>query len=82
MSNPRVFFDMAVDGQPAGRIVMELFSDVTPKTAENFRQLCTGEARDKAGGWFHGCPSHRVSFDARAATRIDSERYALWLPSS
>ncbi|XP_033136654.1 peptidyl-prolyl cis-trans isomerase [Brassica rapa] len=43
MANPRVFFDMTVDGKPAGRIVMELFADTTPRTAENFRSLCTGE---------------------------------------
>ncbi|KAH0943280.1 hypothetical protein HID58_002917, partial [Brassica napus] len=43
MANPRVFFDMTVDGKPAGRIVMELFADTTPRTAENFRALCTGE---------------------------------------
>merc|ERR1712146_584614 len=43
MSNPRVFFDMTVGGKPAGRVVFELFADVVPKTAENFRALCTGE---------------------------------------
>ncbi|XP_067299077.1 E3 SUMO-protein ligase RanBP2 isoform X2 [Pseudorasbora parva] len=42
-SNPVVFFSMAVDGEPAGRIVMELFAHIVPKTAENFRALCTGE---------------------------------------
>ncbi|GAA5985419.1 hypothetical protein JCM11641_000151 [Rhodosporidiobolus odoratus] len=42
-TNPRVFFDIQVNGHNAGRIVMELFADVTPKTAENFRALCTGE---------------------------------------
>ncbi|XP_008788379.2 peptidyl-prolyl cis-trans isomerase [Phoenix dactylifera] len=42
-SNPRVYFDITIGGAPAGRIVMELFADVTPKTAENFRALCTGE---------------------------------------
>jgi len=41
--NPRVFFDMECDGKPAGRIEFELFADVVPKTAENFRALCTGE---------------------------------------
>ncbi|XP_061362702.1 peptidyl-prolyl cis-trans isomerase 1 isoform X2 [Gastrolobium bilobum] len=43
MANPKVFFDMTIGGQPAGRIVMELFADTTPRTAENFRALCTGE---------------------------------------
>lgn len=43
-SNPRVYFDIELNGQPSGRIVMELFKNVTPRTAENFRKLCTGEA--------------------------------------
>ncbi|KAI7906065.1 cyclophilin-like domain-containing protein [Cokeromyces recurvatus] len=41
--NPRVFFDIDIDGNRIGRIVMELFADEVPKTAENFRALCTGE---------------------------------------
>src|SRR4051812_28264243 len=41
--NPRVFFDIDIDGQRIGRIVMELFNDEVPKTAGNFRALCTGE---------------------------------------
>mmetsp|Transcript_696 Transcript_696/g.1974 ORF Transcript_696/g.1974 Transcript_696/m.1974 type:complete len:175 (+) Transcript_696:22-546(+) len=41
--NPRVFFDVSIGGQAAGRIVMELRADVVPQTAENFRALCTGE---------------------------------------
>lgn len=43
MQNPYVFFDITIDDAPAGRIIMELFANVTPKTAENFRALCTGE---------------------------------------
>ena len=43
-AKPRVFFDVSADGAPLGRIVMELRADVVPKTAENFRALCTGEA--------------------------------------
>jgi cyclophilin family peptidyl-prolyl cis-trans isomerase len=41
--NPRVFFDIEIDGTSAGRIKFELYADVVPKTAENFRALCTGE---------------------------------------
>ncbi|KND03964.1 uncharacterized protein SPPG_01415 [Spizellomyces punctatus DAOM BR117] len=41
--NPRVFFDIAVDNDTIGRIIMELRADVVPKTVENFRALCTGE---------------------------------------
>ena len=37
------YFDIAIDGKNAGKIVFELFNDITPKTAENFRALCTGE---------------------------------------
>ena len=44
-SNPRVFFDIEVGGSPQGRIVMELFKNIVPRTAENFRQLCTGECK-------------------------------------
>jgi peptidylprolyl isomerase len=43
MSNPRVYFDISIGDRPAGRITFELFADVVPKTAENFRALCTGE---------------------------------------
>jgi cyclophilin family peptidyl-prolyl cis-trans isomerase len=56
MSNPRVFFDMTADGTPLGRITFELFKDIVPKTAENFRALCTGEN----GFGYKGSPFHRV----------------------
>jgi len=39
----RVFFDISIGNQPAGRITFELYDDVVPRTAENFRALCTGE---------------------------------------
>jgi peptidyl-prolyl isomerase H (cyclophilin H) len=41
--NPIVFFDIAINGNPIGRIHMELFANIVPKTAENFRQFCNGE---------------------------------------
>ena len=40
---PRCYMDITADGKPVGRIVVELRADVVPKTAENFRALCTGE---------------------------------------
>ncbi|AOW02631.1 cyclophilin-like domain-containing protein [Yarrowia lipolytica] len=42
MSN-QVYFDVSADGQPLGRIEFKLYNDIVPKTAENFRALCTGE---------------------------------------
>merc|ERR1719377_89074 len=40
---PKAFFDIEIDGEKAGRVVMKLRKDVVPKTVENFRALCTGE---------------------------------------
>lgn len=45
--NPRVFFDITIGSRAAGRIIIELFYDITPKTAENFRGLCTGEYQNE-----------------------------------
>ncbi|XP_007557223.1 ranBP2-like and GRIP domain-containing protein 4 isoform X2 [Poecilia formosa] len=42
-TNPLVFLRVAADGEPLGSITIELFSHIVPKTAENFRALCTGE---------------------------------------
>ncbi|XP_057191823.1 dynein, cytoplasmic 1, intermediate chain 2a isoform X2 [Triplophysa rosa] len=55
-TNPVVYFSIAVDDEPFGRITMELFSHIVPKTSENFRALCTGEK----GFGFHNSVFHRI----------------------
>ena len=54
--NPHVYFDVTAGGTAAGRIIMELRADVVPRTAENFRQLCTGEP----GFGYKGSNFHRI----------------------
>ncbi|ODQ65623.1 peptidyl-prolyl cis-trans isomerase [Nadsonia fulvescens var. elongata DSM 6958] len=59
----RVFLNISIGDQPAGRVIFELFDDVVPKTAENFRALCTGEkGTGKLGKPLNlkGCSFHRV----------------------
>lgn len=49
-------------GEPLGRVTFELFKDVVPKTAENFRQFCTGESKDSVGRpqGYKGSKFHRI----------------------
>lgn len=62
--NPVVFFDISIGGQDMGRMKMELFANVVPKTAENFRQFCTGEyRRDGVPLGYKGATFHRIIKD-------------------
>ncbi|MCG6984908.1 MAG: peptidylprolyl isomerase [Thiocapsa sp.] len=62
-ANPQVAIDVTIGGEPAGTITVELFADVVPKTAENFRALCTGEKGVGESGKplaYAGSPFHRI----------------------
>lgn len=48
-----MFFDINIGGHAIGKIIMELYQDSTPKSAENFRALCTGERVTKSGTRLH-----------------------------
>jgi len=56
MERERVFFDITINSSPLERITMELYNDIVPKTAQNFRTLCMG---DKGFGYAGSC-FHRI----------------------
>lgn len=66
-ADPRVthktYFDILINGEPVGRMVFGLFGDVVPKTAENFRALCTGElgiGKSSKPLFYKGSIFHRI----------------------
>lgn len=62
--NPVVFLDITIGGHSVGRIYIELFKHLVPKTAENFRQLCTGEhVVNRVHQGYKGAPFHRIAKD-------------------
>lgn len=65
-TNPRVFLSVAANEEPLGLITIELFQHIVPKTAENFRVLCTGEK----GFGFENSIFHRVIPDFMCQVRI------------
>ncbi|KAK9811623.1 hypothetical protein WJX72_007182 [[Myrmecia] bisecta] len=63
MDNPRVFFEIEIGNEPVGRVVIELYVEVVPKTCENFRCLCTGDKGVGKSGkklWYKGSSFHRI----------------------
>ncbi|XP_052761254.1 peptidyl-prolyl cis-trans isomerase H-like [Mya arenaria] len=62
--NPIVFFDISIGNVEIGRVKFELFADLVPRTAENFRQFCTGEyKKDGVPIGYKKCAFHRVIKD-------------------
>ncbi|MCO5576893.1 hypothetical protein L7F22_030714 [Adiantum nelumboides] len=62
-TNPKVFFDIVIGDKPIGRVVMQLYANTTPRTAENFRALCIGEkgvGKSSKPLYFKGLTFHQV----------------------
>ena len=62
-ANPRVFLEIGIDGASVGKLIIELYADKVPRTAENFRMLCTGEkgvGRSGAKLCYKDCKFHKA----------------------
>ncbi|KAH7951917.1 peptidyl-prolyl cis-trans isomerase [Rhipicephalus sanguineus] len=65
MTNPRVFLELtAADNVKLGKLTIELRKDIVPRTAENFRQLCTGQP----GFGYKNCTFYRVASNFAAVS--------------
>ncbi|CAB3409012.1 unnamed protein product [Caenorhabditis bovis] len=64
MDEQRIFLDISIDGEPIGRIVIQLHTSLAPKTCENFRALCTGENGKTPDGM------HKLSYKGSSFHRI------------
>ena len=73
MDNPRLFFDITIAGEEAGRIVMTLFADVVPKTVENFRCAAGWGRRVRQMGCWQGRAASTGPQPAPRGARSDSE---------
>ncbi|KAG7132683.1 Peptidyl-prolyl cis-trans isomerase D like protein [Verticillium longisporum] len=85
----RVFFDISIGGKSAGRVTFELYDDLVPKTAENFRALCTGEkGLGKSGKPLHEDKEKRsrvffdISIGGKSAGRVTFELYDDLVPKT
>ena len=76
--NPVVFFDVTIGGLEAGRVKMELFADVAPRTSENFRQLCTGEFRKSGQPLGECCSRFDSSTTSEASMAGPTRRGRPW----
>lgn len=70
-TNPVVYFEVSADDEPLGHITMELFSNIVPRTAENFRALCTGEK----GFGFKNSRFHRIVTDFVCQVSVTSRLF-------
>ncbi|KAJ7486914.1 cyclophilin-like domain-containing protein, partial [Mycena latifolia] len=87
-TRPIVFMDINIGDTPAGHLKMELFNDIVPKTAKNFRQLCTAEYRvnTRPQGYknatFHSIPNFMcqgggfLKGDGRGSFSIFGDKFA------
>lgn len=62
----QVYFDISVNRENIGRVVFELFNDITPITCENFKILCTRKVPDG----YQKCSFHRIITSIHLLTQI------------